>query len=149
MKPATSRRSTRASSITAGIIASTDDVHRQDVEIVRHVAQREQADQRLAGLAQERLDVQLEQVVARAEMRRGGVEERRGREHEAELAPVDLPAAVDDPRQPTPNPWRRNEPPKASAEAKPEQNTNISAASLGPKRAGIHKIQSFRGVCAT
>ena len=34
-------------------------------------------------------------------------------------------------------PCRWKLPPNAIAEAKPEQKTNISVASLGPKRAGI------------
>src|SRR6476661_5415488 len=38
---------------------------------------------------------------------------------------------------------------KASAEAMPEQKTNISAASLNPYRAGIQFVQGFHGTCAT
>ena len=34
------------------------------------------------------------------------------------------------------------------AEANPEQNTNISVASLGPKRAGMKSFQGFSGRCA-
>ena len=49
---------------------------------------------------------------------------------------------------PIAKPWRRKVPPKASAEAKPEQNTNISVASLGPKRAGIQSFQGLSGKCA-
>ena len=123
-----------------------DDVHRQDVEIVGHVGQRDQTGDALARLGEEVLQVERlahsrRCPTTRCRAPRG--RPRSGTGRDATSRPASSGARCAGCR--SAKPWRRKLPPKASAEAKPEQKTNISVASLGPKRAGIQSFQGLSG----